>query len=206
MYTGQMQQLAVGNTLSNGITLLGHADPYEGVTLMASITYSIARDALGRNTTGANALVGATITPLRAIVLSGSWSLQTSQISGGGFPDSSDRQGVLVGSISFTPIPAFFFSAGITRNAQAGQPTQNLANLAVGFSPFPQGQLLLNFNYNDALDSGAQSRARVFGPSVRWNIRPGTYLNASYIWSDTAQPALASAGTTFFTQLVIAIR
>jgi hypothetical protein len=206
MYTGQMQQLVVGNTLSNGFTLLGHADPYEGVTLMASITYSIARDALGRNTTGANALVGATITPLPAIVLSGSWTLQTSHISGGGFPDSSDRQGVLVGSISFTPIPAFFFSAGITRNGQSGQPTQNLANLAVGFSPFPQGQLLLNFNYNDALDSGAQSRARVFGPSLRWNIRPGTYLNASYIWSDTAQPALASAGTTFFTQLVIAIR
>jgi hypothetical protein len=206
MYTGQASQLALGSTLSNGVTLLGHANPYDGVTLMGSITWSIARDALGRNTTGTNALVGATVTPLRAIVLSGSWTLQTSRISGGGFPDSSDRQGVLVGSISFTPVSAFFFSAGITRNAQSGQPTQNLANLAVGFSPFPQGQLLLNFSYNDTLDSGAQSRARVFGPSLRWNIRPGTYLNASYIWSDTAQPSLASAGATFFTQLVIAIR
>jgi hypothetical protein len=206
MYSGQVSQFTAGNVMSNGLTLLGHADPYDGVTLMASATYTIARDSLGRITNGTTALVGATVTPVRALVVTGSWSLQTSHISGGGLPSRDDRQGVLVGSVSFTPVSAFFFSAGLTRNSQEGLAPQNLANLAASFSPFPQGQLLLSFSYNESLDSGSEMRARFYGPSLRWNIRPGTYLNASYTWNDSAQPALATQGTSFFTQLVVSLR
>jgi hypothetical protein len=206
VFTSTYSQLIPGSLFNNAITLLAHLDPYEGVSLMGSGSLSTTRSADGKLTSGANAVVGLTLVPLRAVVFTGSWNYQTSGFMTGGNPASVAEQSNLQASVSFTPVSAFFFSAGVTRNSQAGLPTQNLGNLSAAFSPFPQGQLVLSFAYTDSIDSGASLRSRVFGPSLRWNIRPGTYVNMAYTWNDSTQPSLAIAGEGFFTQLVIAIR
>ena len=75
--------------------------------------------------------------------------------------------------------------------------------VVAGLSPFPRGQLQLRFAYNETVDTGAGARTRIYGPTLRWNIRPGTYLELAYSWNESTQPALATYGTSFTAALVV---
>ena len=81
------------------------------------------------------------------------------------------------GNLAFTPIRALYFTAGILRSSGGGSGPQTLLNFGGGFSPFTGGQLLIRFGYDENVDTLSRVRNRFFGPSLRWNIRSGTYLD-----------------------------
>ena len=205
-YSGAVGQFRSGTIVTNSLTLLGHLDPWEGVNVYGSLGYTWARDQSGRTSNGANTVVSVTLAPMRTLLLAGTWSLNSGYQSGGSLPPRDNRQTLLQGTVSFTPIPAFSFSAGATRTADLFRSPQTLANFVAGFSPFPYGQLLIRFSYNETLESGSESRVRLYGPSLRWNIRPGSFLDMNYTWTETVQPALYTFGRTLFAQLTISLR
>lgn len=202
-YTGIQTQLAMGTTLSNGFSLTGRVDLYTGVSLTAVGGYTWALDVLGRQQNGVNASFGATVVPFPALTLSGSWNVGNSFVLGSLAATPSQQTSLLQGNATFTPVPALFFSAGISRSTGTNQGSQTLTNFGAGFSPFAGGQLLLRFSYNENLDSSSQLRNRVFGPGLRWNIRTGTYLDVSYTWNDSIQPALLTQARTLLASLFV---
>jgi hypothetical protein len=205
-YSGFYSTLSIGNVFSNGLMLTASFDPYQGVSLFGTAGYNWTRNERGEELNGANATVGLTLTPMQALTLTGTWGLNTSLPSATGATLLlADRTTLLQASLTFTPVAALYFNAGVTRSTGTSQGPQTLANFSAGFSPFAGGQLLIRFGWDEWLDSQSQSRNRIFGPSVRWNIRSGTYLNVSYTWNDTVQPLLLQQARTLFAQLVITL-
>lgn len=202
-YNGLYSQFVEGIGFSNGFSVVGRVDLFTGVSLSAIGGYTWAVDVLGQQRNGVNASIGATVVPFQALTFSGTWTISSSFVldSVSGVP--MDQTSMLQGSATFTPVPALYFSAGVTRSTGSSQGPLTLTNFGAGFSPFAGGQLQLRFGYNENLDSAAQMRNRIFGPGVRWNIRPGTYLDVAYTWNDSVQPALLSQARTFLANLVV---
>ena len=205
-YSGTYGEFLLGQYLSNTFTLSGQVEPWRGVNLNVLAGYTWARDELGRTLSGANANVGFTLIPIPVLTINGNWGLTTSLASGTAIENRGRQSTVLQGNAVFTPIPALFVSAGVTRSTGSDQGNQTLANFGAGFSPFSGGQLLLRFGYDETLDTQGQARVRIFGPGLRWNIRTGTHLDVSYIWNDTAQPALITQNRSLFANLFVSFR
>ena len=202
-YAGQYGQLFQGEILTNAVTLVGRIDPWQGVSLAATGGYSWARDATGRRLESPNATVGITLVPMPALTINGTWGVSSSIVTGGGVPVQSEATTSLQGNLSFTPVRAIYFTAGILRSSGGGMGPQTLLNFGGGFSPFTGGQLLIRFGYDENVDTLSRIRNRFFGPSLRWNIRTGTYLDVAYTWNDTFQPALLTQSRNLFANLFI---
>jgi len=204
-YSGQYGQLYVGQVLSNAVTLVGNLNPWQGVSLSATAGYSWAKDEIGRSLESPNGSVSITLVPMQVLSINGTWGVSSSiAITPGGLVQSQ-RTTSLQGNLSFTPVRALYFNAGIIRSTGSDQGPQTLLNFGAGFSPFTGGQLLLRFGYDENLDTQAQMRNRVFGPSLRWNIRTGTYLNVAYTWNDSVQPALLTQSRSLFATLFVTL-
>jgi len=204
-YSGQVNQIEQGRVLTNGFTLTGRLDLYPGVTLFGTGAYSWSQDHTGRELSGVNGSVGASIIPMQALVLTGTWSVNTSVLAGSELAQSAQRTTSLQATATFSPVSAIYFSAGIIRATAVDQPNQTLANFSAGISPFSGGQLVLRFGYDETLDSAAKSRNRIFGPSARWNIRGGTYVDVGYTWNDSIQPALLTQSQALLAHLVVTL-
>jgi len=55
------------------------------------------------------------------------------------------------------------------------------------------------------VDVISRVRNRFFGPSLRWNIRTGTYLDVAYTWNDSFQPALLTQSRNLFANLFVSL-
>jgi hypothetical protein len=195
-YSGQYGEQLMGTTLSNALTGALRVDPYQGISLTTSQTLSSARAADGRDSSGLTTTVGITLLPLQALSLNATWALSVNNSSGAGRPASTDRSSQLVGNVTFTPVQAVFVAGGVTYSKSLTQlRPQALTNLSVGLSPFPAGQLQIRFAYSESLDTSGQALTRLFGPTLRWNFRPGWYVEGAYTWTETTQPALATYGS-----------
>ena len=108
------------------------------------------------------------------------------------------------GSVSFSPFKALYLAASASRYT-SGRPPSTLANFTGGFSPFPGGDLLVRFGYSETLDQAASTRTRQYGPTARWNIRPGSFLDLGYSVEESHSPALDSNGRAFTANLTVAL-
>ncbi|GEJ57080.1 hypothetical protein [Anaeromyxobacter diazotrophicus] len=205
-YNAQLGQNAAGTSFGNGATAGVRADLYQGVSLSANASYNAGRNENGQTIT--NAVLGAntTLTPNRLLALTGSAAVSSSSASAGaGRPETTDRSRRLEGTASFTPVPALALSGGVAR-VIGTRGTTTLANFNGSFSPFPGGTLLLRFGYSETLDTAADLKTRQYGPSLRWNIRQGTFVDVSYSLNDTHSPALDTSSRSLFAGLVLALR
>lgn len=204
-YSGIHQVIPEGTFLTNSLSLFGRADLYEGLSLALSLGYSVvAGPALSFSAPNATATV--TVTPMRQLTLTGGYVLGGVGRSAGSQAPVQDTTQAIQGQVTFTPIPALFLSGGSQRYIGFGREPATLNNLSVGINPFPDGQLLLRFAYFENTNGGAASVNRVYGPSLRWNIRTGAFVEASYTWNSNRQPALTTQQNTFFAQLNIVFR
>jgi hypothetical protein len=64
----------------------------------------------------------------------------------------------------------------------------------------------MRFSYNEALDTGSDLRTRIWGPSLRWNVRTGLHADVGYTESDNRTPALDVRTKTFFASLTLLYR
>ncbi len=183
---------------------MGRLDPWQGVSLAATGGYSWARDAAGRRLESPNATVGITLVPMQALTINGTWGVSSSIVTGAGVPVQGEATTSLQGNLSFTPVRALYFTAGVLRSSGGGMGPQTLLNFGGGFSPFagrPASHPLRLRRERWTPCPG--SRNRFFGPSLRWNIRTGTYLDVAYTWNDTFQPALLTQSRNLFANLFI---
>ncbi|HEU4382181.1 MAG TPA: hypothetical protein VFR85_01660 [Anaeromyxobacteraceae bacterium] len=187
-YTGQISQTTLGNEWAHNLALFGRAQPYRGVTLNASGTYTsnaFADGASGRQWTGQ---VGLGLVPNGWLTLGGNWGRSSAQTWGGTRGNLIDRQARLEGTATLNPVPAIFASGSVARLTSNGPPYL-LVNVNASVAPFPGGDLYLGFAYNETLDTRAALRVRGWGPSLRWKIRGNIYLDANYNVLDSTSPS-----------------
>jgi hypothetical protein len=204
-YSGQYAQHPVGYTLSHTGTAFAKADLYEGISTSATGSLGWSTDQTGRATTSETASMGASVVPNRALTTAVSGSISHSVQSGAGRPDQTDRRGVLEASASLSPYRTLSLSATVLRFFGTGG-ASTLVNFTGGVSLFPRGDLQLSYSYQEALDTGAQSRSRTHGPALRWNIRRGWYLTSNYTFQHTTTPAQTVDGQAFSVNLLLVFR
>ena len=196
VYSGQLNQTQQGDTSSNSVTLLNQATPYPGIGVLAAVSYNVATNLAGQTSRTDTATVTSTLQPHPKLTLAASFAHSATISEGGGLPRASNAANRIEGTVTFVPVRALFASVTVTRVVQEPRPA-TFGNAALGFNPFPGGDLQLGASYNETLDADS-TRTRVFGPFVRWNIRRGTVLNVNYSVVETDRQALGSQHTQTF--------
>jgi hypothetical protein len=197
-----VSQSPSGTGLSTGLSWFARADLYQGINVSGNASTSFGYNELGQTVTGTLYGVSVSVTPNPMLAMTGAYNYTTSTTKGGGRPEQSDSLGRVEGSASFSPFRALYFAASVSRFT-SGRPPSTLATFTAGFSPFPGGDLILRFGYTETLDQAAGLRVRNFGPSARWNIRRGAFLDLGYNVDDTHSPTVDSSGRTFTANLTI---
>ena len=203
-YSALLSQKNVGTGLTNGLSGFARADLYQGVTVSSNVGLSYGTNEVGQTLQGTLYGVSASVTPHRTLALTAAYNYTTSSVTGGGLADQNDSLGRVEGSVSFSPFKALYLAASASRYT-SGRPPSTLANFTGGFSPFPGGDLLVRFGYSETLDQAASTRTRQYGPTARWNIRPGSFLDLGYSVEESHSPALDSNGRAFTANLTVAL-
>lgn len=205
IYQGQLA--FQGSTLSrtyNAFILNASAEPYKGVSVSGNGGYTLGQDSAAHNTfTNATANLNLSVTPNTVVTVTGG-GLYSSSTTSSALGTHTNQSGQLNASLSLTPLPTLFATGSVTRFVWGTTPSTVLG-LSANFSPLPGGQLLLNFSYNDTLDVTNDIRTLVWGPSLRWTIRPATFLTVSYSQLRTRYPTYQTFSDGVFVSLTITL-
>lgn len=205
-YSGQLAQLEGGIAVSNSGTFSARADLYQGIALGGTTSTAWARAETGVTSRSLLASVNASIVPNPIVSLAGSFSLSDTAQSGGGQPDRSDRRGQVEGSASLSPLPALSLAGNVTRQFGGSGGPITLWSFSGALSPFPRGDLQFRYSWAETFDTAAALRTRTHGPTARWNIRPGWFVNATYSIRESRAPAVSEDTRAFSANLLVTLR
>jgi len=188
--------------LENSGTAFARAEWWEGIASQASGTGSISTQGLrATRTVQANGSTSFAPNPRVALTVGALYSrtMQSDPENG----DSWSQFARVDGTLSLTPGPAFSATATVSRVVIAIRPT-TYGTFNVNYAPF-RGDVQLTLAYSETLDTAAQYRTRSFTPSLRWNIRGGTFLTASYALVQTSAPVQTTDSRSFTTTLLVVL-
>ncbi len=177
VYSGQWVTGAGATGTQNSLSLYNRATPFRGVGLLAGAGVSLLRNAVGQTNRSDLFTFALSLQPHAKLSLAGTYGHTETTVSGGGLPRTAAKGDHVDGNVTFTPFPALYLSAGVSRNVTESRAV-TLANSALNFSPFPGGDLQFNLSFNESFDP-ATGVSRLFVPSLRWNIRAGTLLTVT---------------------------
>lgn len=104
-------------------------------------------------------------------------------------------------SIAYTPLPSLYFFGSYLEDRRTGEEPRNIRNFNASWTPFPQGALRVNLNYNESYQSVTDSQTRNFIPSVRWAVTRRSYLEVAYQRLKTKSTLLKTENTGVFATL-----
>jgi hypothetical protein len=198
-YSGQANETR--ETGSQSLTLFGRADLYEGVSAQANVGGNTAVLGEGRVSRGVLANANLALRPNPWLAFQAAWTFSWSYAYGGAQADSVIRLQRVDASASFTPAAGFSALATVGRVIQGFRPT-TLATVQVAWSPL-RGDLQLSLGFSRTLDTGADSTTQTITPTLRWMVRRGTFLNASYVDLKTRAPVERRHTRVFLTSLLV---
>jgi hypothetical protein len=206
-FTYQLQHAFAVSALArtyHAFLFAASADLYTGVSLALQGGYTYGTQGLGQEFANATASSYLTVVPTPLLTLTFGANYSDVQTRYEGQPWASTRTGVLQASFTYTPIPALSLNASVTRYAWYTVPTTTFAGAAT-FSPFPGGKLLLSFVYNQYFDTANGINTLQWGPSLRWTLRPGVFVDASYTRQRVRFTDFESLSNVVSTNLTIAL-
>lgn len=183
VYSGRLDQSLEGNTTTNSVSLFAQAAPYRGIGLLANAGLGFAQLPTGQFSKLETLAVSTTLQPHPRLTLAGNFAHSSSETTGAGLPRSASRTNQIDGTLTLTPVPTIFISAGISRVITSPRPV-TLATGTANFSPFPGGDLQLGISYSQSLGADG-TVTRILSPSLRWNLRAAT-LTTGFTVLDTS--------------------
>ncbi|MCU0222532.1 MAG: hypothetical protein MUF27_00360 [Acidobacteria bacterium] len=151
---------------------------YEGINLLVGGGLARTQFIPGAtiDTTTASAALELLPNPALSLVLG--YDLIRDERTGGAFGDGDSDFRSGVASLSWNPVPSFYFfgSYRIERSGQLPEP-RRLTTTSINWSPFPLGTLRFSLRYDDYYDTLLDSRVRNWGPGLRWYLNPISYLD-----------------------------
>jgi len=111
------------------------------------------------------------------------WSLfgseEKTERSGGALANSNTFTQQATMSLSWNPLStASMYASAQVVNKETGSTT--VYNWMVNWSPFREGTLQMIFAYNEVIRPDDDGYDRLFSPSLRWEVRRGTFLDLTY--------------------------
>ena len=186
-----------------GVLLNNTAQLYQGVDVYLNGGVNSAKRETGEKLFGTTVSFGSNIVPHRNLTFNLNFSNATSDLKGGGKPETSSTTRSLDMSMTFTPFPTLYLYGSLLISSQTGEKTDYLQNYAVNWSPFPGGNLQLNFGYTQSLRSADNGRDTSYGPSLTWKITNRATLNMSYQILTTKSVSLKEDTNSFSTRLQV---
>jgi hypothetical protein len=199
----ELRQSALGTGTTSAVTLTNRAELLPTLGVSAGGTYGRGRSETGVSNQATTANAGLSLVPHETMGGNVAYAYSWSQSWGGDQPDTSSRGQTLSASLSWNPLSAVYLAGQMTRT-WIGRPT-TLLNFSAGCSPLRDGELQLAFSYGESYETTTQRRTRTFGPSLRWNIRPGVYIDAAYGESRLYSPVVNSISRTFFVSTYVPV-
>jgi len=204
LYSGHYTTNPTGTTnIQNSIFLFNTAMLYPGVDALLSggVTFGTLETGQSSNTLQANA--GVTLVPNPKMNLNLTFSMTNSTLSGGNKPGISTTNYTGLASATYTPVSSLYLFASIQLNET--NILQTTTNYGVNFSPFPNGDLQFHFVYNETLGPATNEISTLITPSLRWNIRPGAYLDLDYSIQQSTLAAQINDSKIFSSILTIVL-
>jgi hypothetical protein len=184
IYSGRENSMAGKTSSTNSVFLYNTAELYKGINTLLSGGYTFSTLETGQNTDNTSVSFGLTLIPHRTMNINVTYSLSDTTQTGGGKPSSSTSTKRTTASVAYTPVRALYVFISFEMVDQDGV-TKTTQDYGLNFSPFPDGAVQLHFSYNESLKPKGEGRTRLITPSLRWNIRPGAYMDASYVIQQT---------------------
>lgn len=198
-YSGNYARLSFGPQYSNAVSALARAELYSGVDLGTNVTYSRGTGESGRiSATTYNASLA--VRPHPRLTTDAAYSL--SKVSSGTLDFPTEQR--VTGSASANPIGRVFVAASVGRVITGPVPTTT-AIVSTSWSPLAGGALQLSLNFNRSIETASEQLQQSFSSGLRWNIRPGTRFDVSYVLASTDTPSLETTSRTLGAGLVIGL-
>lgn len=151
---------------------------YEGINLLAGGGFARTQFIPGARIDSTTASAALELLPNPTLSLVLGYDLSRDDRTGGDFGDSDSLFRSSYASLSWNPVPSFYFfgSYRIERSLQLPEP-RRLTTTSINWSPFPLGTLRFSLRYDDYYDTLLDSRVRMWGPGLRWYLNPVSYLD-----------------------------
>jgi len=162
------------------VTLYNNAQLYQGIDVNLSGGFNFSELETREKRTDYTVSLGVNVVPHRTLTLGVSASDTFSNYTGGERERDSTSNWLIDFNVSFNPMRSLYLYAFIQLTDQTGRDLERIQNFGINWSPFPDGALQFNFNYNEDYLSINNQKERTFIPSVRWYFTKRSYIIFSY--------------------------
>jgi hypothetical protein len=169
-----------GRSKATAWTLTNIAELYQNITLFLNGGVGTNFGETDQKTDSTNYSTGLNMIPIETLNITLSSTGQKSDQTGGGLPENTTTTRSKEVDVSYYPFRTLYvFASWITRYS-SGSPSDRLKNYGLNWSPFPGGDLVFNFSYNETQRSLDNSIDKIWITSLRWNVTHRTYALLSY--------------------------
>ena len=169
-----------GKSDKNNIFLYSTAELYKGINTYLNLGYNVSKLETKRNQESTSVNFGANIIPNNALTLNINYYSTDTDESGGGKEKTNTTSSRSEFTASYRPLRTLYIVASLSKSSQDGR-KDTLQNYGINWSPFPDGDLQLRFEYNQNLRSQDNGVDTLIRPGLRWNINRKTYLDITYL-------------------------
>jgi hypothetical protein len=171
---------------THSIASLARADLYEGISALVNASWSLQNEYSGTNHWDGNVNASTILTPNQWVSFTLGWVSTLSLLQVPEEPVVSSTTARIDASLTLRPTAALSAVATVSR-ILAGQVLSTYGTVQLNYWPL-RGDLQFYVTYSKTFDTAAQSTIELFSPGVRWNVRPGIQLNASYSLLNNSAP------------------
>jgi len=172
--------------LTNTLASLARADLYQGVSAQLQASAGMVYEPDGTSTLTEVVNATTSLTPNAWMTFKLGWfsTLSTVFTAGASAEHASAR---VDAGVDLRPTEAISLTGTLSRRL-AGQSRATSGTGQLNYAPL-RGDLYLSLTLSDTFDTASQVETVLFSPGLRWNVRPGFQVNASYTLLDTSAPA-----------------
>jgi hypothetical protein len=172
--------------LTNTLASLARADLYEGVSTQLNASTGLVNDPGGKDTWNGSLNATASLTPNPWVSLTLGWLSSASTVSAADGSAVTTTSARVDASASVRPTSAISASGTLSRSV-TGPSRSTSGTTQLNYSPL-RGDVQVGLAYSRSFDTAAQSTTELFTPGLRWNVRPGVQLTATYTLLNTTAP------------------
>jgi hypothetical protein len=188
------------DVISHNLSASGRADLYEGVSTQANTGYTLTATSLR---VGQTFQVSGTTTlsPNRRVTLTAGGLYSRTSVNDAYQGFSWTQSARVDATLSVTPVPALSAVGTVSRVMLVPRPS-TFATLNVSYSPL-RGDLQVSVAYSKTLATDSDETTERVVPSLRWNIRSGVSLTATYSYAQASSPVLTTTTRTLGASLLV---
>ena len=203
VYSGRTEETQGKPGNFNSIFLNNNAELYKGIDVNLSAGYSLTQLTEGGTTSSTTIIFGSKIVPHPTMNISLDYNSTTTKESGGGQPSSSTTTNTGGLTLTYMPLQTLRLLAQFNIISGTNQKTDFAQNYGINWSPFPDGALQFNFDYNENRRNVDHFEGRTITPGVRWKLGRQSFLNLSYQWAEDDSDIQSSRSRVFNSTLKI---